>query len=138
MFSILATSLLLPTDFVVNFYEDDDDAIVDEFGNLVDVPKSGFTSVQLRHLTKRRRVKDLGEKVQLERCLICLEDFKKSMIVCEMPCSHYFHVPCIETWCKNNKTCPLCKHEMNEPAVEVRNIPERKCKKRRTNNASDE
>ena len=51
-----------------------------------------------------------------DTCLICWDS--DSMVVhfhsiynkCRMcSCTGYFHIPCIETWVRKNKTCPICR-----------------------------
>ena len=36
----------------------------------------------------------------------------------ELPCSHFFHAACVDTWLKINATCPLCKSEIVEEEEE--------------------
>jgi len=47
-------------------------------------------------------------------CLVCMEDFKENETVKTLPCMHQFHSPnCIDKWLQMNKTCPICKTEIN-------------------------
>lgn len=43
------------------------------------------------------------------KCSICLED----IIVCKfmhfLPCCHFFHKSCVNTWLEKNVTCPECR-----------------------------
>lgn len=43
------------------------------------------------------------------RCSICLENIKKCKSAHFLPCCHYFHKECVETWLENNVTCPECR-----------------------------
>jgi len=45
---------------------------------------------------------------QCDRCAICLSDFETGEQLRRLPCAHHFHPPCIDTWLKRNKVCPLC------------------------------
>ena len=46
-------------------------------------------------------------------CSICLVDMSKGTEVTILkPCGHVYHFSCIKTWLKDNKTCPLCLHEI--------------------------
>lgn len=49
---------------------------------------------------------DVGE------CAICLEEWKVSGKVKEMPCKHRFHGECIEKWLGIHGSCPVCRHKM--------------------------
>ena len=42
-------------------------------------------------------------------CIICLNNFKKSDKITFFPCTHMFHSPCVESWLKMKKFCPVCK-----------------------------
>ncbi|KAL1199320.1 E3 ubiquitin-protein ligase [Cardamine amara subsp. amara] len=47
-------------------------------------------------------------------CCICLARYGDDEQVRELPCSHVFHVDCVDKWLKINATCPLCKKEVGE------------------------
>ncbi|XP_023644378.1 E3 ubiquitin-protein ligase At1g63170 [Capsella rubella] len=47
-------------------------------------------------------------------CCICLTRYGDDEAVRELPCSHVFHVDCVDKWLKINATCPLCKSEVGE------------------------
>ncbi|CAI9780905.1 unnamed protein product [Fraxinus pennsylvanica] len=43
-------------------------------------------------------------------CSVCLSGFQENESLRLLPkCSHAFHVPCIDTWLRSNKHCPLCR-----------------------------
>ncbi|XP_027337571.1 RING-H2 finger protein ATL54-like [Abrus precatorius] len=43
-------------------------------------------------------------------CLVCLSEFQQEESLKLLPkCSHAFHVPCIDTWLRSHKNCPLCR-----------------------------
>lgn len=43
-------------------------------------------------------------------CSICLGEFEDGENLRLLPkCSHAFHVPCIDTWLRSHKNCPLCR-----------------------------
>ena len=47
-------------------------------------------------------------------CCICLGKYKDDVQLRELPCSHHFHVECVDKWLKINASCPLCKHEVGD------------------------
>eukprot|EP01017_Pseudomicrothorax_dubius_P030487 TRINITY_DN3810_c0_g1_i3.p1 TRINITY_DN3810_c0_g1~~TRINITY_DN3810_c0_g1_i3.p1 ORF type:complete len:486 (-),score=40.50 TRINITY_DN3810_c0_g1_i3:116-1573(-) len=48
-------------------------------------------------------------------CSICLEDFERNSKCRQISlCAHIFHAPCIDTWMKQNSSCPVCKKEITE------------------------
>ena len=52
-----------------------------------------------------------------KKCIICLEDFKNGDNVSFLPCTHFFHFKCINSWFKNKNICPLCKKEITQSLV---------------------
>ena len=45
------------------------------------------------------------------KCAICLNDIKMSEKRGALPCNHIFHIKCIMTWSKIDRSCPLCKKQ---------------------------
>ena len=52
-----------------------------------------------------------------KKYIICLEDFKNGDNVSFLPCTHFFHFKCINSWFKNKNICPLCKKEITQSLV---------------------
>lgn len=44
-----------------------------------------------------------------EKCPVCLSEFEKDERVRCLPCTHLFHVDCIDRWLSVNKKCPVCR-----------------------------
>ncbi|KNE57651.1 hypothetical protein AMAG_04516 [Allomyces macrogynus ATCC 38327] len=43
-------------------------------------------------------------------CVVCLDDFEDDQTLRVLPCSHPFHVACIDTWLTERKNvCPICR-----------------------------
>eukprot|EP00418_Pyrodinium_bahamense_P064920 CAMPEP_0179082692 /NCGR_PEP_ID=MMETSP0796-20121207/37298_1 /TAXON_ID=73915 /ORGANISM="Pyrodinium bahamense, Strain pbaha01" /LENGTH=332 /DNA_ID=CAMNT_0020780085 /DNA_START=77 /DNA_END=1075 /DNA_ORIENTATION=+ len=40
-------------------------------------------------------------------CVICLTDLEEGQMVCQLPCSHAFHEPCIRKWLAVSACCPM-------------------------------
>lgn len=43
------------------------------------------------------------------QCPICLDDFETGNEVRSLPCTHTFHVACIDAWLRLNVKCPHCR-----------------------------
>ena len=52
------------------------------------------------------------DKGEQKKCSICLEDYNVGDKIIYLPCFHYYHAKCIETWVKNSDKCPLCNEEI--------------------------
>lgn len=50
-------------------------------------------------------------------CCICLNKYVDDDELRELPCSHVFHVDCVDKWLKINASCPLCKSELCESSA---------------------
>lgn len=43
-------------------------------------------------------------------CSVCLGEFEEDESLRLLPnCSHAFHTPCIDTWLRSHKNCPMCR-----------------------------
>ncbi|KAJ8769665.1 hypothetical protein K2173_005268 [Erythroxylum novogranatense] len=43
-------------------------------------------------------------------CSVCLNEFEEDESLRLLPkCNHAFHLPCIDTWLRSHKNCPLCR-----------------------------
>ncbi|KAG6474572.1 probable E3 ubiquitin-protein ligase XERICO [Zingiber officinale] len=55
----------------------------------------------------------LGRRRAAERasdCRVCLACFEPDSMVNTLPCGHFFHKACLETWLDyQHATCPLCR-----------------------------
>ena len=49
-------------------------------------------------------------------CPVCLEPLKANETVRALPCCHSFHIQCIDPWLSSDHTCPVCKHDLLQPA----------------------
>ncbi|KAJ7551218.1 hypothetical protein O6H91_06G005200 [Diphasiastrum complanatum] len=45
-------------------------------------------------------------------CCICLGNYTDGVDLRELPCTHHFHVACVDKWLNISALCPLCKHEI--------------------------
>ena len=63
-------------------------------------------------LTKIRFKKSSSSNENREECIICYQDFKNNQNVYRLPCSHLFHVRCLNTEIKYRQKCPLCRTQL--------------------------
>ncbi|TPX32975.1 hypothetical protein SmJEL517_g04014 [Synchytrium microbalum] len=47
-------------------------------------------------------------------CIVCQDEFKVGEGAVLLPCKHFFHSVCIESWLKVNGTCPICRYNLIE------------------------
>lgn len=51
-------------------------------------------------------------------CSVCLSEFEEDESLRLLPkCSHAFHLPCIDTWLRSHKNCPLCRAPITSNAA---------------------
>jgi Ring finger domain len=51
--------------------------------------------------------------LNVDNCVICIEDFAENEEIKLLPCQHPFHTQCIASWLKGSTKCPLCKYEID-------------------------
>lgn len=53
-------------------------------------------------------------------CSVCLAEFDEDETLRLLPkCSHAFHLPCIDTWLRSHKNCPLCRAPVTPIAADA-------------------
>ncbi|KAF3796796.1 E3 ubiquitin-protein ligase [Nymphaea thermarum] len=70
----------------------------------------GDTSMKL---SKSNHPRD-DESVSNHECCICLAKYKAKEDVRELPCSHLFHLKCVDQWLRIISSCPLCKQHLQD------------------------
>ncbi|KAF3439239.1 hypothetical protein FNV43_RR17514 [Rhamnella rubrinervis] len=89
------------------FIDEDRGPVIDHhiwFINTVGLPQSIIDSI-----TVLKYKKDDG-LVEGTECAVCLSEFEEDESLRLLPkCSHAFHIPCIDTWLRSHKNCPLCR-----------------------------
>ncbi|KAI3952431.1 hypothetical protein MKX01_005298 [Papaver californicum] len=97
----------------------DDNNMLEEFmdenhGPVIDHPIWYITTVGLElaiinaiSVCKYKKGEGLVEGTD---CSVCLSEFDEGETLRLLPkCNHAFHLPCIDTWLRNHKNCPLCR-----------------------------
>ncbi|KAK8560811.1 hypothetical protein V6N13_026246 [Hibiscus sabdariffa] len=63
------------------------------------------------------------EKYGLE-CAICLGEFEDDDLLRLLTiCCHIFHKECVDLWLQSNKTCPVCRQELDVPRKSFNKSP---------------
>ncbi|XP_076934827.1 uncharacterized protein LOC143601259 [Bidens hawaiensis] len=57
-------------------------------------------------------------------CAICKDALTVGTVVNRLPCSHFYHSPCIKSWLTAHNTCPLCRFEFPTDDVDYENMKE--------------
>lgn len=52
-------------------------------------------------------------------CPICLQQIEPAEVVRQPPCRHIFHSTCIDSWGLKNLSCPVCRAELSQAALEA-------------------
>ncbi|GMT28955.1 hypothetical protein PFISCL1PPCAC_20252, partial [Pristionchus fissidentatus] len=80
-----------------------------------DPGESSGSRIPDEHLSRLPNSSVLQKHVDDGRqCFICMDQFTQvGDRVAEMTCGHIFHTDCIIPWLKRNKTCPVCRAEVN-------------------------
>ncbi|KAK9517927.1 hypothetical protein VZT92_023259 [Zoarces viviparus] len=65
----------------------------------------GLTKEQIDNLSMR----NFGESDALTTCSVCITEYAEGNKLRKLPCSHEYHVHCIDRWLSENSTCPICR-----------------------------
>ncbi|KAG8508062.1 E3 ubiquitin-protein ligase RLIM [Galemys pyrenaicus] len=72
---------------------------------------TGLTKAQIDNLA----ITSFGENDALKSCSVCIIEFTEGNRIRKLPCSHEYHVHCIDRWLSENTTCPICRREVVVP-----------------------
>jgi hypothetical protein len=84
---------------------------------------SGLSLSKIKKLTRSKKFEPGMIPPEDSSCSICLSDYQQGEELRYLPCNHVFHSECILPWLKTNKTCPMCKAEIDKPIQNTRPIP---------------
>lgn len=92
------------------------DSLVDQmdYGSLQELcDMIGYHKIGIQDITTVSTVKDNTELMDDDTCPICMDLLQEKETVYIMNvCSHLYCKECIETWVSENKTCPVCKTDL--------------------------
>ena len=73
------------------------------------VVKRGVSERKLRSLPEQPVPRRCVGK---EKCDVCQMEYESRDQTITLPCRHLFHAACIKQWFKENRTCPVCRYEV--------------------------
>ncbi|KAL5556531.1 hypothetical protein UlMin_038767 [Ulmus minor] len=91
-----------------------EDFVDEDHGPFVDHPiwyihTIGLAQSVIDSITVCKYKKEEG-LIEGTECSVCLCEFEEDESLRLLPkCSHAFHIPCIDTWLRSHKNCPLCR-----------------------------
>uniref|UniRef100_UPI00398F313D E3 ubiquitin-protein ligase RLIM n=1 Tax=Pristiophorus japonicus TaxID=55135 RepID=UPI00398F313D len=65
----------------------------------------GLTKEQIDNLSTR----NFGDSDAIKTCSVCISEYTAGNKLRKLPCSHEYHVHCIDRWLSENSTCPICR-----------------------------
>lgn len=72
-------------------------------GGIGPAPRSSIDALPVEFIENKRNLLEYGS------CTVCMDEFTVGMMATKLPCSHSFHVSCIEKWLSQTNSCPLCR-----------------------------
>lgn len=64
-------------------------------------------------------IKSAAAITSCDTCVICLDAFIEGSKVALLPCKHYYHKTCINSWLYSHNTCPICKRDFSKQLEEL-------------------
>ncbi|NWY46323.1 RNF6 ligase, partial [Sylvia atricapilla] len=83
--------------FLLNEDDDEDDRL------------RGLTKEQIDNLSTRNYGDVHTENEWSKTCSVCISDYATGNKLRQLPCTHEFHIHCIDRWLSENSTCPICR-----------------------------
>ncbi|XP_057317583.1 RING finger protein 141-like [Hydractinia symbiolongicarpus] len=80
----------------------------DEAENEEDITSPLNVPVQLSVSTILERVNQVGNSIEQDECLICMD----SKVEVSLPCAHSYCAKCISQWNIESPTCPTCREQI--------------------------
>lgn len=74
-------------------------------------PRQGASDADINNLETISYKSDMEDNA----CSICFSDYAENEQLRRLPCHHTFHTACVDHWLRMKTSCPLCRHDINEP-----------------------
>uniref|UniRef100_A0A8C8Z0K6 RING-type E3 ubiquitin transferase n=1 Tax=Prolemur simus TaxID=1328070 RepID=A0A8C8Z0K6_PROSS len=69
----------------------------------------GLTKEQIDNLSTRNYEHNSIDSELGKICSVCISDYVTGNKLRQLPCTHEFHIHCIDRWLSENCTCPICR-----------------------------
>ncbi|CAL9698006.1 unnamed protein product [Knipowitschia caucasica] len=69
----------------------------------------GLTKEQIDNLVTRTYGQASLEGEMGRACSVCINEYAQGNKLRRLPCTHEFHIHCIDRWLSENNTCPICR-----------------------------
>ncbi|NXO73656.1 RNF6 ligase, partial [Phainopepla nitens] len=69
----------------------------------------GLTKEQIDNLSTRNYGDVHTENERSKTCSVCINEYAAGNKLRQLPCTHEFHIHCIDRWLSENSTCPICR-----------------------------
>ncbi|XP_012505352.1 PREDICTED: E3 ubiquitin-protein ligase RNF6 [Propithecus coquereli] len=69
----------------------------------------GLTKEQIDNLSTRNYEHNSIDSELGKICSVCISDYVAGNKLRQLPCTHEFHIHCIDRWLSENCTCPICR-----------------------------
>ncbi|XP_012633990.1 E3 ubiquitin-protein ligase RNF6 [Microcebus murinus] len=69
----------------------------------------GLTKEQIDNLSTRNYEHNSIDSDLGKICSVCISDYVTGNKLRQLPCTHEFHIHCIDRWLSENCTCPICR-----------------------------
>ncbi|XP_060209070.1 uncharacterized protein LOC132636284 isoform X2 [Lycium barbarum] len=73
---------------------------------------SSLPSWKYKEIGKKEELRNSGVENENTECCICLAKYGDKEEIRQLPCSHIFHLKCVDQWLRIISCCPLCKQEL--------------------------
>ncbi|KAM3320396.1 hypothetical protein P3S67_007596 [Capsicum chacoense] len=73
---------------------------------------SGLPSWKYKEIGNKEDLRNSVLQNENSGCCICLDKYRDKEEIRQLPCSHIFHLMCVDQWLRIISCCPLCKQEL--------------------------
>jgi hypothetical protein len=82
--------------------------------NLGEVKRRGLDDVTIRALTKEPYTEAMRHGKDGSSCVVCMIEYNEDEQITHLPCEHFFHADCAQSWLRVRASCPVCRKSVPE------------------------